>query len=958
MSENVLTIDLNEEYKIKIEEPKDLSNSFFKDIYIRAAKATADILKQSEDNLVKAKEEKFFINQHQEYNNIIAFCGERGTGKSSAMISFAKGLLNIDDKSFLHSESKNPEIDLSKFSFKTIDVIDPSLFEKGENIFEVILAQLFSSFEKEIKKNDTKKDINDKRKVLELFENVYENLQTIKKNGQKYDGEALETLSKLACGANLRENFKELVNKYLEFVSEKHEIPALIIAIDDFDLNVEAVAEMAEQIRKYLMIPKVIILMAANMKQLTNAKEQNIRKELAILIDANSLSESPNDISTKYLIKLIPNNRRLNLPNIENSLKDTTLKIIPFDKEENIETLVKQVQTFNTKWLIKDKNIEEYILGLIYNKTGLIFLSKNDHNHILIPTNLRKLKGLLSHLCRECNGNRNNNFIKFRDNFYSNVLPEFFSGELLNLLRKIITSEPGIMNKVVITEFKNYLLKEYLSRYSPTHEPTKQQIFKIESGYEFDNIISERNNPVNISLGDILFFLKEIESKTSNNHHKLLTEVIRIIYSLELFYLLFIKKSKKSATLICGESIIPHNHAYVPSSKQGFNRNNFRLSIKDVYYKNNTIKEYLTDFETCKEIQTLSFSFKHYGSEYLERRTSTSSNVTSKLVTNINIFNPTTVHYDLLTFLITSLNPIRLLNRFIDLNNEKSDPKSLLEKYPLFKSTIEFNDKYTCCFPIFSIELIEKIFKDDFDHVKYNFDYKKETLYSAQVNILQEIKKRIKRLNYKYLNLIEIQKTFEECPFIKEYNPDNNNLNTLYNAIIVEPKETRHSKSEIELIATLKEKIKAAKNDTSLGSFRIDNLAPIKDKLDNILNYDILANYFKRTTRFTNERKSTALKKIDEAVEKYNKIHLDEKPNEEAYIQENTTSIPEQATIMIDKETLINIEDISRNEDSFERNELISSPIKQEDTSSEEHAVIDHNSEKGKNTELQEQENE
>jgi DNA polymerase III delta prime subunit len=288
-----LEIDLNEEYKIKIEEPNELGKSYFNEIYEKAGRAASEILKKSEISK-KLKPNDPFIKQEQEYNNIIAFCGERGTGKSSAMITFAKSLVNIEDANY-ESNKKKPfyDEDLYKIQFESLSVIDPTIFEEKENIFEVVLAQLFSSFEKELNKNN-KHEIEDKRKVLELFQKVYDNLKTVQKNGEKYNGEALETLSKLSCGANLRSTFSELVSSYLSFIKKD----CLIIPVDDFDLNVNAVSDMAEQLRKYLMIPNVIILMAADMKQLSDAIEQSIRKDFNILIKSKAMSESPKSITS------------------------------------------------------------------------------------------------------------------------------------------------------------------------------------------------------------------------------------------------------------------------------------------------------------------------------------------------------------------------------------------------------------------------------------------------------------------------------------------------------------------------------------------------------------------------------------------------------------------------------------------------------------------------------------
>ncbi|MGV4438887.1 hypothetical protein ACQ1PL_05225 [Ornithobacterium rhinotracheale] len=80
---STLFINLNEDFKIKIEKGIHFKKSIFKDIYKEALKNVAEIVEQAKDN-----------EEHDDYNNIIAFTGERGKGKSSSMISFRNALVN------------------------------------------------------------------------------------------------------------------------------------------------------------------------------------------------------------------------------------------------------------------------------------------------------------------------------------------------------------------------------------------------------------------------------------------------------------------------------------------------------------------------------------------------------------------------------------------------------------------------------------------------------------------------------------------------------------------------------------------------------------------------------------------------------------------------------------------------------------------------------------------------
>ena len=58
--------------------------------------------------------------------NIVAFCGERGEGKTSCMMSLTKQLPHsFDDE-----------------TFEILDPIDPSFFDEQHNILELVLGQM------------------------------------------------------------------------------------------------------------------------------------------------------------------------------------------------------------------------------------------------------------------------------------------------------------------------------------------------------------------------------------------------------------------------------------------------------------------------------------------------------------------------------------------------------------------------------------------------------------------------------------------------------------------------------------------------------------------------------------------------------------------------------------------------------------------------------------------------
>jgi len=555
---NTLTIDLNEEYKIKIEEPSKLSDSYFKDIYQRAAKATADILKKSED-ADKIKDNPF-KRQGEEYNNIIAFCGERGTGKSSAMITFAQALLNIEEADLIKKLDVTDKYKLSSYKYFSTEVIDPSMFEEKENIFEVVLAQLFSAFSKKLNDKNSNTNHEQKRKVLEAFQTVYDDLKTVQKNGEKYNGEALETLAKLSCGANLRSNFKDLVQHYLDFIKcDKEDKAYLIIPIDDFDLNVKAVADMAEQIRKYLMIPKVVILMAADIKQLSDAKEQSVRHDFATLIKADAMTETPKFITAKYLLKLIPVERRLLLPSIKIDGKTTTINIenSSFYNEENDYS---------------NESIEELILRVINEKTGLIFLKPEYQLSYFVPRTLRGLRSFLIFL-NSLNKAKDKNLTEFKDNFITKWCFEELDKQHFDLIENWLNLEFVERNKFFITKTFDLLRDSFAQKFNNKNEKIKEVLEWNGIYSESLNEISAKDNyPINVSLGDVLLAIKQLEFINDIELNKYCF-AIKTLYSIEMIGLLnfsFFKNENKLSDeneiealnklyRIVGGQIIPEN---------------------------------------------------------------------------------------------------------------------------------------------------------------------------------------------------------------------------------------------------------------------------------------------------------------------------------------------------------------------------------------------------------------
>ncbi|EGT3616106.1 hypothetical protein FHH43_07655, partial [Clostridium perfringens] len=291
--QKTLTINKNCVFKPKIEDKADFEESFFKDSYAEANKYLEEIVNFEYDK----------NDNSNDFNNIIAFVGDRGSGKTSTMKSFRKSL------------DKDYEIKGKKNNFELLDIIDPMLFSNKDSIIEIVVGQMFKEFK------DTKSDDNlmKKKGLARKFEKVYKDLKIINSSKgsvleQSYDN--LEALVDLSSAISLKEDLSNLIKAYIEYKETSDKF--IVISIDDLDMNLTVGEKMLEDIRKYLILPNVIILMAVKFQQLEEVVRQKFANDLKGNLDLarcinkeKEFKEGIDNKTEKYLEKLIPFSRRI-----------------------------------------------------------------------------------------------------------------------------------------------------------------------------------------------------------------------------------------------------------------------------------------------------------------------------------------------------------------------------------------------------------------------------------------------------------------------------------------------------------------------------------------------------------------------------------------------------------------------------------------------------------------------
>ena len=346
-------------------------------------------------------------------NNLIVFSGGRGTGKSSAMLTFVDSLAQRNSimfqREFLSDVVKcelpgmvgesgtSSAVDLvhellCRCTFLHLAPIDPTTLEEEGQILVNILARMFQKAEEVWEQNkyapNRRNDLNEKNELMRQFTVCYEYASAIKQKGDKrkeFDG--LDLLSSLGDSSNLKRQMAALVEKLLCFaVPEGGKDTYLVLQIDDTDMNVQQAYSILEDIRKYLVIPRLIIVMAADLEHLSRVVESSLLRSYTDRF--SNPAAHVHGIASQYISKLVPQSRRICLPELGVYLRE--------HPDTEIVYKVGETELLPDGGCFTDS--QEQIFRLIYQKTGMVFLRKENHLHYIIPDNMRLLSHFLAML--------------------------------------------------------------------------------------------------------------------------------------------------------------------------------------------------------------------------------------------------------------------------------------------------------------------------------------------------------------------------------------------------------------------------------------------------------------------------------------------------------------------------------------------------------------------------------
>ena len=432
-------------------------------------------------------------------NNIIVFDGDRGTGKTSCMLSVVNMLLESEDNELLKGQKL-----LRTTTFAKLPMLDPAFFDGERNVLSLVISRLYHLYSCK-SHNDISPDVQ--QLILEQFVEVQKNLKSMFKHDKSQD--ELEYLVGLSATVALRENIQKLVSLYLEHVEKKEK---LLILVDDIDLNQERACSMVEELRKYLVLDNCILLVSVKIKQLEGILYQCYLKEYRDKeVDEGVRNEVRLRVD-RYLSKLFPQRHRIHMPLPEDYLHYG----IEIEGSEEFDYM-----------LLPNIAIEQSVPELIFAKTRYLFYNTRKSTSLIVPRNLRSIRQLLKLLMEMPNyqdGDVDNptaiNKEIFKHYFFNDWIEQNIPVEHKDFVSTII-------QKKNYADF-NYVVSAYLS--------SMVEGLDTRSGFKsYLRVLDKKNSPGNISLGDVFGVMRMVESLNHELYTPELLFFIRSLYSIRLY---------------------------------------------------------------------------------------------------------------------------------------------------------------------------------------------------------------------------------------------------------------------------------------------------------------------------------------------------------------------------------------------------------------------------------------
>ena len=439
-------------------------------------------------------------------SRIIAFCGDRGAGKTSCMMSVRYAIENCgkQGKEAIKSYIERYGLNAEDLDFDILNPVDPSFFDASHNILELVLGQMYQHFKdkkSDLKKND-KLDEDAVDKVRKKFDAVKRSVSLISGSSERMS-DKLEELENLSVAMSLHKRLKELFELYLAFIGKQK----VLITIDDMDFNAKGAYKMCKFLQMYLSQFSCVVLMSLKVSQLVTILEDDENFKNA------KEGEKRSEMSSKYVQKLIPISNRVQMVDIW-SISEREFVI-----ERN-------------GVLTRPERIKDGIVRMIFEKTRYLFYNTKGEVSPIVPHELRSFRQLLGLLSRM------DSFVKYaeepairaRNNENKRLFKTYFYTEWVRILGSKDRQFAEDLTELEDIRSFNKKIVSYLAERAGLNRNDYD-----DKEYHFKDIIDSQNYTYNISTGDVFSIIRYLDKSTESTDLKDLLFFIRSCYSIRLY---------------------------------------------------------------------------------------------------------------------------------------------------------------------------------------------------------------------------------------------------------------------------------------------------------------------------------------------------------------------------------------------------------------------------------------
>lgn len=242
------------------------------------------------------------------YHHAIFISGARGTGKTV----------------FLHNAKavwkRQAEQLPNKPNLHFIDVIDPTLLNINDRFSEVIIATVYASVDKVLKRPDIKQEKKD---------SFYSSLKYLSgalgKSSEFDEFRGIDRIQKYRSGIHIENYFHQFLIASVELLG----CDALVLPIDDVDMKIDHAFGVLDDIRCLLSCPLILPLVSGDDDLYRHITTMKFEESLAKNKDASNFIEGKivaERLSNAYLTKVFPNHDRLPLVPINQLLSKLRIK--------------------------------------------------------------------------------------------------------------------------------------------------------------------------------------------------------------------------------------------------------------------------------------------------------------------------------------------------------------------------------------------------------------------------------------------------------------------------------------------------------------------------------------------------------------------------------------------------------------------------------------------------------